>query len=454
MSKTRVGLIFSVLPSETPIWPYAGYDYEKRANELLTLLKAALPEIDFINASIQNVEDVKKILDAMGDVDGYIVWLLSSNNAVPRSVIQRGKPTILIDDLYAGSGSFMSVFAMAGIDEYPVVSIAPSKAEDAFGVIKLLQALHKLRETTIVMVKDWEVNLSTVCKYIDVRELGWAEEQIKETINKLRAEFGVNVVTIGSKELIEVYNSINAKEANKWAVQWVSKAKAVVEPSEREILDAAKMYLAMRKLIEKYAAIGITIDCIVLPYLKRLPAYPCLGYAQLLDEGFIATCEADLDSAFTQLVIKYVTGEPGFVSNPVVDQTSGWVVYSHCVSATKIRGPDATSEPYRIRSHAEDRAGASLQVLWPPNEIVTAVKFNIREKKMAIHSGKIVGNIEEEKGCRTKVAVETNVDAILKNWNRQGKFGWHRVIVLGDWKNYLINFARLTGFKVIDELKN
>jgi L-fucose isomerase-like protein len=298
------------------------------------------------------------------------------------------------------------------------------------------------------------VNLSTVCKYIDVRELGWAEEQIKETINKLRAEFGVNVVTIGSKELIEVYNSINAKEANKWAVQWVSKAKAVVEPSEREILDAAKMYLAMRKLIEKYAAIGITIDCIVLPYLKRLPAYPCLGYAQLLDEGFIATCEADLDSAFTQLVIKYVTGEPGFVSNPVVDQTSGWVVYSHCVSATKIRGPDATSEPYRIRSHAEDRAGASLQVLWPPNEIVTAVKFNIREKKMAIHSGKIVGNIEEEKGCRTKVAVETNVDAILKNWNRQGKFGWHRVIVLGDWKNYLINFARLTGFKVIDELKN
>lgn len=87
--------------------------------------------------------------------------------------------------------------------------------------------------------------------------------------------------------------------------------------------------------------------------------------------------------------------------------------------------------PYKIRSHAEDRAGASLQAYWPVGEPVTTFKLNVAEKAAAIHSGVIAANVEEEKACRTKVAAASNVERILENWNRAANFGWHRVSVVG-----------------------
>jgi len=452
MSMTKVGVIFSVLPSQVPLWPYKGYDYERRANELLRLLKDNLPEMEFVHALVQDIKAIDNVLSSIGDVDGYVVWLLSSNNAVPWAIVQKGKPTILIDDLYAGTGSFMYVYSKVIRGHYPVVGVASSKLNDAFNAIKLLKVLNRLKMSNIVMVKDFDVSLSTVSETINVQELGWSPKQIKETIEKLKKFFGVNVLIIDSEELRKEYESVDTGEAVLWRDRWMEKAKQIIEPNKEEILKSAKMYLAMKKLMKRYNANVITIDCISLFYVKRLPAYPCLGYMQLLDEGLIGTCEADLDSAFTQLVISYLTGRPGFISDPVIDQSADQIIYAHCVSPTKLLGKTGTIRaPYRIRSHAEDRAGASVQVLWPVGEIVTTVKFNILERKMSIHTGTIVGNVEDEKGCRTKVAVKTNVSTLLKNWNKFGNFGWHRVTVLGNWRRDFINLAKLMKFDIVEE---
>ena len=91
----------------------------------------------------------------------------------------------------------------------------------------------------------------------------------------------------------------------------------------------------------------------------------------------------------------------------------------------------------------------------PLGEKITTMQMDVMSKIMAIHQGRAVANIEEEKGCRTKLAVEADVERILANWNRKGDWrryhGWHRVTFYGDWRKQLINLGALMGIEIFEE---
>ena len=429
----KVGLIFSAMPSEVSTWPYAGYNYEARASELSKALRKALPQIEFKEALVKNVEEAKKALENMDDVVGFVVYIIGIWNTVPWYIISgKKKPTILVDDLYGGAGEFLLTLAAARKGNHNVVGVASSNFNDVVEKVKLLEALDSLKNLKILLVRDSFPK--------------WYEDYAEA----LEKTFGSKVVKVNVDELLEEYRKVGEKEAEEIAKTWIASAQ-FVEPKKEEIVKSAKIYIAMKNLLEKYGAKAITIDCLGLFYSNKLPAYPCLGYVQLLNNGFIATCEADLDSCVTQATIEFSTGRPGFVSDPVIDQAKNQIIYAHCLAATKVYGKDKSSTSYKIRTHAEDRKGAALQAFWPLGEQITTIKFNVMQKAMSLHSGKIVENVEEEKACRTKVAAEANANLILNNWNGEADFGWHRVSVVGNFRERFTDIARLLGFKVIEE---
>ena len=53
----------------------------------------------------------------------------------------------------------------------------------------------------------------------------------------------------------------------------------------------------------------------------------------------------------------------------MIDTSKNHIIYAHCVAMTKPFGPAGPSNPYRIRSHAEDRKGASMQSLLPEGPV-------------------------------------------------------------------------------------
>ena len=256
-----------------------------------------------------------------------------------------------------------------------------------------------------------------------------------------------------SKELNSYYENAEEEEAEKWADKWIKESLKVVEPTREEIVKSAKMYLALKRAMIDNDADAVTIDCLGLYYGGKLPAYPCLALFQLNNEGSTGVCEADLDSTITQLMMRYLTGRPGYVSDPVIDTAANQIIYAHCVATNKVYGPDGISNPYIIRSHSEDRKGASVQSLMPLGETVTTVKIKVSEKALCIHQGRTVANIEEDKACRTKLAVEAYVQKVLENWNMKVDFGWHRVTFYGNWRKHLMNLAALLGMKIIEEDK-
>ena len=102
-----------------------------------------------------------------------------------------------------------------------------------------------------------------------------------------------------------------------------------------------------------------------------------------------------------------------------------------------------------IRSHAEDKKGASVQVIFPEGEKLTTVQQNITQGWATVHSSVSCGNVGGDNGCRSKLAATCNAEAILHKWMPL----WHRVTVFGDYRREMEYLFRMKGFQIIEEDK-
>jgi hypothetical protein len=131
----------------------------------------------------------------------------------------------------------------------------------------------------------------------------------------------------------------------------------------------------------------------------------------------------------------------------VIDTSKNQIIYAHCVAPNKVFGPSGAANRYQIRSHSEDRKGASVQSIMPLGE-VTTLKVVPEQKVVVIHRAKAVDNIDEDRACRTKLAAEVkDARRLMSDWN----YGWHRVTVYGDYRNQVETISNLLGFKTVEE---
>jgi len=427
---TKVKVIFPANEPGRPSWPYMDYDVQAKRDEVLAALNRRLPEMEFSANILRNVDEAEKLIEKEGDqFDGYLVYMTGMWTKIEQVFARKVHPVIIADDLYAGSGGILSTHAVIQKEHLPVMTVASSDFRDTAEAVRLFDVMRQLRDSRILVVSDR-------MKAPD------REERIDS--------MGTTVLRIGSDRLHDYYNSAKEPDARKYQQQWMDEAIKVVEPDAEEILKSARMYLALKAAIKDANADSVTVDCLGLYYADKLPAYPCLSFFQLNNEGSTGVCEADVDSTLSQLMLRYLTGRPGYVSDPVIDTAANQIVYAHCVATNRVFGPDGARNPYIIRSHAEDGKGASVQSLMPLGETVTTIKINPRGKCFAIHNGRTVGNVNDEKGCRTKLAAEVDAQTLMDNY-RFDLFGWHRVTCYGDYRKACLNLARLYGFDIHEE---
>ena len=427
-TKPKIRLVFAHIPPEHPTWPYQGYDYEGRKRELTEKLRQACPNIEFLPVTAHNADEARKVLEADSEVDGYLVYLVGIWTGVARTIAAARRPTIFVDDLYAGSGEFLIAYAGARREGLPVAGVSSSRFEDVAAAVRCFECLARLRSSLILDVIDHDPSAHALA---------------------FQQQFGTRVQQITGEQINQAYQQADAGEGRRWAQRWISEAEKMVEPTEAEIEKCGRMYVAMRNLMQQHGAQAITVDCLGLFYAGKLPAYPCLGFFQFNNDGLVGACEADLRSTITMLAMSYLTGRPGYISDPVIDTATNQIIYAHCVAPSKVFGPAGRSNPYHIRSHSEDRKGASVRSLLPLGETVTTLLFDPGKREVVIHQGKTVANIDEDKACRTKLACEVpDVDKLLSEWDR---WGWHRVTVFGDHKRQVEQLAALLGFRVVQE---
>ena len=472
--KPNVRLVFCETTNDKPIWPNIGYDFDTRRQQVIEALAKGCPGVDFhIVKSMDDPADATKILEGDAEVDGYVICLqgLGWKNDVYK-LCTTGKPTLLVDNLFGGSGKLLTQISRIMQSGKPVDWVSSSKdvdiaasanqfkllAQGASGddVAVAFQATRRKRTPTDV---DWNCkedacpapNFDEAFKELQKTKLlvvggGWGGDAFRKAAQEVT---GVTFIPIGFEELAAAYDEADQDAGKKFADRWMATAQKVVEPTREDIEKSGRMYAAMKELVGKHGARGISINCLGGFYGGHMEAYPCLGFSQLNNDGLVGGCEADQMSALTMAVMGALVGRPGFISDPVMDTSKNHIIYAHCVATTKPFGPEGAANPFRIRTHSEDRKGAAVQSLLPAGYMTTTLELNPTTKLMLFHQAKSDGNNFSDLACRTKLEglVKGDIEKLTQQW----RMGWHRVTFYGDLREQVVELCDRMKLTLIEE---
>lgn len=425
--RTRLRLVFAHPEPKEQGWPYQHYDYEARKAQLLARLTKQCPQVDFVPIAMRRASEAEEMLKQDAGFDGYVVYILGIPSDAARPIALSGRPTLLVDDLYGGTGSFLGVYPAALKAGKPVAAVSSSRFEDIVDAVRVFEAIRAMTSSRILLVTD--------------RDMAAATQMYRETL-------GLEIVPVEIDALNAAWRGASEADAREWARKWASGATRVVEPTSAEIQKSAAMYLGMRGLLARHGAQGIAVDCLRLFYGNKMFAYPCLGFFQLNNDGLVGACEADLQSSATMLMMSYLTQRPGYISDPVIDTSKNQIIYAHCVAPSKVYGPSGAENVYELRDHSEDRKGAAVRSLMPLGQPLSNLELVPARKTVVFHLSRAVDNIDEDRACRTKLAAEVkDARKLMAEWD----YGWHRVTVYGDWRAQVENTARLMGWRFVEE---
>lgn len=407
-----------------------------RLNKHLATAEREFGDVKFIGSNewVRSPAQAAEVAAKLGDADGAMVF---NSGAVVEHlltpILNSGQQTVLFSQPYSGHDWCKA--CKLHKQGKKVVVLATSDFGEITELAGVMRVAPRLRQTRVIHIgRQWGVTIAP----------------------ELKEKLGVEVVPVDIERFKQIYHAVDEKAVQADTDGWIREAEKVVEPSREDVLKASRVYLAMKKVIADEQARAITINCLGGFLLDEL-GYPCLGFSKLNDQGIVAACEADMDSTLTMLMFGYAFGIPGFISDPVFDTATNTVIHAHCVSATKMDGPDGPRCPYIIRSHLERYKGAALQVKYRVGQSITCAKL-IELETMLISTGKIIGSPDVDRACRSKMATRVdNARSMLDNWGCGVVTGGmvehlHRVLFYGNHLQNIKHLGVLMGLKVIEEV--
>lgn len=249
--------------------------------------------------------------------------------------------------------------------------------------------------------------------------------------------FGVNIICVKQEELAELYNSCSKEDGKKYYDYFVSNASGCEEPSDEDLWNASKMAYSLVTLMDKYDAKACAIACF---NLLKTGTTSCLGVSYLNDcTDKSVSCECDMDSAITMLLLRKLTKSNLWMANPAL-RSNGLINFSHCTGPIHMNGKC----DYILRSHHESQIGVSLQIEYPINQVLTSVRISNEASQITVlkaHSTKG----ERLNCCRSQVYVDYEDKEKYLNT----ALGCHQIFAFDDIVQKVKDLANLFGLQVL-----
>ncbi len=419
------------------LWPKPKLDlenevrfYESRFAEL----KDELADVDFVvDELITSANQVGSIKDRLKDVDGILAIHFNIGvRSILNEILKSQKPTTVFAVPYSGHGWT----GFGGLRKQELGAklecMLTSDYKQLAVAIRPFRAIHHLREAKIL-------NLTT-------RSFAGYADNIKN-------KFGTEIKKIELKRVLDACNAVDDSQAEAETERWIRGAVKVVEPSREDIFKSCKLALAFERLMDEEDATVMTVDCYgtYAPATRKLPAFPCVGFARLNNMGLGGICESDLRSAMTHIIFQGLVGKPGFISDPTVDESNNSIILAHCLGTPKMDGPDGPAAPYKLRTIMERQEGVVVQAKMRIGQKVTQAIL-IGTDLLLYFTGEIIDtpvSLEHDRGCRTKITVKVDgdVEELWKNWSH----GLHRQTCYGDITTELQHFCRFKEIEIVNE---
>ena len=431
---TKVKVARFYMGTSHGLWPKPRLDFKneiKFYESEFAKLKGELSDVEFvIDQLVSSPDQIKPLKGKLEGVDGILaihfnigVW------PILNEILSVGKPTVLFAAPYSGHG--WTGFGAVQKQELgsKLECMLTSDYSQLAVAIRPFRAIHHLREAKVL-------NVTT--------------RNFENYANTMKDKFGTEIKRIERQRVLDAYDAVSDRDAKAETERWISGARELVEPSRSDVLKSCKLALALEDLLDQENATVMTVDCYGTMWDKtiKLPAYPCVGFTRLNNMGLGGICESDLQCAMTHILLQGLSGKPGFISDPTVDESKNAIILAHCLGTTKMDGPDGPAAPYKLRTVMERTEGVVPQVFMRTGQKVTQAIL-IGSDRLLYFTGDVLDAPDIDRGCRTKITVKVDGDAeqLWKNWSN----GLHRQTCYGDVTKEMGYFCKFKEIEMVNE---
>jgi hypothetical protein len=333
-----------------------------------------------------------------------------------------------------------------------VYTVASQDLNDLMPSLEALKAYNRIRHTRILLLKDYGFNKDAIDPRL--RDARWTGPAY---LARLKEVFGIDLVRITSKEVVEAYNQVPVEEAQKEAENIIAEAKAIEPPTE-DVVKASRALLAVRMLLEKYGANAWTWDCLTDLRQRSLPISLCLAISRLNNEGIPSGCEVDVDALITMIIGMAISERPAFMGDPVIDEGKRVMYIAHCTAATQMLGKNQQSFSFKVRTHAESHREVGVETEFDPSNITVlkleggitsrgisfpqyAMENKFKGYTLMAEEAKSLGHLESERGCRSKIIVQIPQQVDLDEF-KHNFYCEHKIVCYGNYAKQLSILAR------------
>ncbi len=248
----------------------------------------------------------------------------------------------------------------------------------------------------------------------------------------LLQHYGIETLDIDLQRLIEGIKTVSPTEALKVAQAMEKRSKTIKEPTDVDMLEAAKAYLAIKRICQEERLDAMTIRCFDI--VKACGTTSCLALALLNDEGIVAGCEGDMQTLMSMYLAKRLCSEVAFMANPsqLTDKTS---MLAHCTI------PLTMCDETVVRTHFESGIGVAIQGSVPLTDYTLFKWGGPNLDRYFVTEAQAIEAPYSNHFCRTQITLNVN----LKPYLLQHSIGNHHVIIRGRHANKIRQFMLANG---------
>jgi L-fucose isomerase-like protein len=379
-------------------------ELEKAAREMVEKFKKSIHELDFVVVEepfiIKSHEDVRRVPSVLTyDTDATLIGTYGCAPLEVRAILRYGLPVAKPDPNFMRAlrvKKFLGQSKVLYIGEIPSFS-APDGPWDFFAI----------------------------------------EDRL-----------GVRFRQVETSEFFRVFSSIPVETVRRKLEEWKSDFAAVVEPSERDLMEAVRVYLALRLLCDREDANAVTINCgrfTEESAARGCALVPCLAFAKLIDEGIVCGCEGDVTAILSALVLHAVSGQPVLMGNfgyrpGQFGAREGEVTIEHDViplsmASTKFTIRDYHGRKFGVTGYADVKTGQPM----------TLLNIDKSLRKMCVIEGTVK---DSEDGIHCRVIIHMSVNGDLRKIPEILVGSQHISMTYGHWLGALKEVGNLLGFEI------
>ncbi len=435
--KSRICVIFTGEPQpEDRNW---GADV-KQIEAMKTRLAEAekkLGNVELVIGKSCSPQETKALLEKAGP-EAPVLAINVQNFALTRvalPILDAGRPLVVFS--LPASGHDWMYAPRWRRKGHRVALLTSSDYDELERALRLLRVIPLMRRTKILLFPPAR-GTKPAC----------SPEEIKKRL-------GAEVVACNQPDFEKMLKAVDGKAVRAEVEAWTKGAKEILEPTPEDIEKAARVSVALDRLVEQAQADGLAIGT-CMGWLPR--GFPCLGFTRLRDRGVPAACEGDMDSLLTMLLFQYAIDRPGFQGNATFDTARNALWTAHCTAPLKMDGPEGKAAPYLLRGHSEvGGSGCVPEVQYRIGQAITRTKL-VNLDTILASTGEIIDVPKKSvHGCRTQIVTRVRDAAkMAANWSgtletEDAMTLLHRVVFYGDHMESVRHLANLMGLNVVEE---